>query len=340
MRPLLDQQPVSAIAPPPRWRGLAFLLAISSVYLALLLYVDRDTGVLSRLAELPGSLALCAVLVSGSFAMRYQRWHCLLRVQGYEVHWGEGLRAYVAGFAFTASPGKAGELLRIRYFGNLNVPPQVVLATFIVERGQDLLVITALGVGVSALIPAFGALAMLVAGSLSVLYLATRWPWLLQKMGAIGDRLPFAWGRRLASFLIAGVSGVSPLLRWSVMLPGLVLGGSAWLLIALAFAALCSVLGMHLSWPQALGIYPVAMLAGAASFVPGGVGTTEAAIVLMLTTVGANMDVAVTAAIGIRLASLWLAIVMGMLAMASLEIRPARQCSRSASAATESAFDS
>lgn len=344
MRPLPDQHPVSTIALRSRWHGFAFLLILSSAYVALMLYVDRDTRVLSRLAELPGTLALCALLVLGSFVVRYQRWYCVLRVQGHELLWREGLRAYLAGFAFTASPGKAGELLRIRYFGDLNVTAHAVLSTFIVERSLDLLIITVLGIGATALIPGSGALVTLVACCLGVLYLASRWPWLLEQLAAAGGRLPFAWSRRLASFMIAGIGGVGPLLSPRVSLPWLALGTFAWLLVALAFAVLCSALGMHLSWPQALGIYPMAMLAGAASFVPGGVGTTEAAIVLMLSAAGANMDVAIAAAIGIRLASLWLAIAVGMLAMTSMEICPARQYSRQASAiatvSTERASDS
>mgnify|MGYP003689249353 FL=1 len=69
-----------------------------------------------------------------------------------------------------------------------------------------------------------------------------------------------------------------------------------------------------------LSIYPLAMLIGALSLVPGGVGTTEAAIVLMLGASGVEVDAALTVAIGIRLVSLWLAVIVGMLAMARLEL--------------------
>lgn len=290
-----------------------------------MVYVDRDTHVFSRLAELPGPLALCTLLILGSFVLRYQRWHRILHAQRHDLPWWDGLRAYIAGFAFTASPGKAGELLRIRYFGDLHVPAHTVLATFIVERGLDLLIITLLGLGAAGLIPAFGGLAALVAACLGLLYLASRWPALLLQISTVCDRTPGAWIRRTAALLVAAIGSVGPLLRPSILFPGLIVGTMAWLLTALAFTMLCSALGLSLAWPHALGIYPVAMLAGAASFAPGGVGTTEAAAVLMLSAVGASMQTAVAAAIGIRLASLWFAIALGMLAMGSLEIRPARQ---------------
>ena len=67
------------------------------------------------------------------------------------------------------------------------------------------------------------------------------------------------------------------------------------------------------------------MLIGALSFVPGGVGTTEAAIVVMLGANGVSADTALAVAIGIRLVSLWLAVLVGMLAMAALELTARRR---------------
>ena len=80
-------------------------------------------------------------LVQLPFAL--SRWHALLRVQGHPVaSWRSGLIACNPGFAFTASPGKAGELLRIHYFSRLEIPPRARLATFVSERGLDLAMIT------------------------------------------------------------------------------------------------------------------------------------------------------------------------------------------------------
>lgn len=319
MRPLPDAS-TSAQAMAGRRRSALFLLVTGGAYLALLLYIDRGNGILARLAELGGPLTACGTLVLASFVLRYQRWHMALKAQGYAtIGWLVGLRAYLAGFAFTVSPGKAGELLRIRYFGRMAVPPRTVLATFIFERGLDLLVLTVLGLGAAALIPAFGTLAAMVLGFLLVLCLAGCWPWLQKALSSLASRLPGTRPRQLAHFLVDGVGHAGPLLRPRLAAPGLVLGALAWLLTAAAFTYLCHAMGVSLGWPHALGIYPLAMLAGAASFVPGGVGTTEAAIVLMLVALGVPSEVALTAAVGIRLMTLWLAIAVGMLAMLHLE---------------------
>lgn len=310
---------------PQQQRPALFLLATSALYVALLLYVDRGSGILARLADLGRPLLACAALVLCSFMLRYQRWHLALRARGHSNNaWLQGLLAYLAGFAFTVSPGKAGELLRIRYFGRMGVPPTTVLGTFLYERGQDLAILTLLGLAAASLVPVFGTLAGLVLAALAVLCLASRCPRLRAMLSSLAARMPGTRPRQLAHFLVEGLGQAGPLLQPRLLLPGLALGTLAWLLSAVAFASLCAAMGLGLSWQHALGVYPLAMLAGAASFVPGGVGTTEAAIVLMLAALGAPLDISLTVAIGIRLATLWLAIAVGMVAMLALELQAGR----------------
>ncbi|WP_258286978.1 lysylphosphatidylglycerol synthase transmembrane domain-containing protein [Stenotrophomonas maltophilia] len=304
-----------------RGRALAWLTLVAGIYLLGLWYVDRDKQILTRLQALALPLCGCVALVLASYGFRHLRWHMLLRAQGQPTGWRAGLLAYLAGFAFTASPGKAGELLRIRYFSRLGVPAQVTLTTFIYERALDLLVITALSLGAAHLIPLFGVLATVVLCLVLALCLVACLSPLQRAAIAVIDRLPGQPVRRLARFLVAGTTPLRPLLRPGLTAASTACGLAAWLLTSAAFAWLCYALGIVLPWQYALAIYPLAMLIGALSFVPGGVGTTEAAIVLMLAASGADLDTALAAAIGIRLASLWLAVAVGMAATVALEAR-------------------
>ncbi|ELC7364397.1 flippase-like domain-containing protein [Stenotrophomonas maltophilia] len=313
---------LSTTAPPiRRGRALVWLTLIASVYLLGLWYVDRDKQILTRLQALALPLAGCAVLVLASYGVRYLRWRMLLSAQRQRTGWGAGILAYLAGFAFTASPGKAGELLRIRYFSRLGVPAQVTLTTFIYERALDLLVITGLSLAAAHLVPLFGVLANIVLCLVVALCLLACAPRLQRLASAFVNRLPGQPLRRLARFLMGGAISLRPLLRPGLTVASTVCGALAWLLTAAAFAWLCNALDIVLPWQYAMAIYPLAMLIGALSFVPGGVGTTEAAIVLMLAASGAEPDAALAAAIGIRLASLWLAVAVGMIAAAVLETR-------------------
>lgn len=92
-------------------------------------------------------------------------------------------------------------------------------------------------------------------------------------------------------------------------------GCLAWGLTSAVFVSLCVGMGLQLDPMVALGIYPLAMLIGALSFVPGGVGTTELAIVLMLNRLGISTPEAIAVAVAARLVTLWYAIVVGAAAM-------------------------
>ena len=62
------------------------------------------------------------------------------------------------------------------------------------------------------------------------------------------------------------------------------------------------------------------MLAGAASLLPGGVGSTELTIVLLLGIYGVTASIAMIAAIGIRFATIWFAVLTGFICLGILEI--------------------
>jgi len=68
-----------------------------------------------------------------------------------------------------------------------------------------------------------------------------------------------------------------------------------------------------------VGIYSVSVLAGALSFIPGGLGSTEAVMVLLLTLVGVNTPAAIAATLICRLATLWFAVIIGGAVLAALE---------------------
>jgi uncharacterized protein (TIRG00374 family) len=80
-------------------------------------------------------------------------------------------------------------------------------------------------------------------------------------------------------------------------------------------------LGISIDATTVFAMYPLAMLVGAASMLPGGVGTTELTIVLLLGFYGVSTGVATLAAVAIRLATIWFAMLVGFMAVATLEWR-------------------
>lgn len=77
-------------------------------------------------------------------------------------------------------------------------------------------------------------------------------------------------------------------------------------------------MGHELSVVGAVGIYALSILAGAASFVPGGLGVTEGAMVLLLVATGMDLSTASTAALMVRGLTLWFAVGLGVVSMLML----------------------
>ncbi|MFM8355268.1 MAG: flippase-like domain-containing protein, partial [Gammaproteobacteria bacterium] len=80
----------------------------------------------------------------------------------------------------------------------------------------------------------------------------------------------------------------------------------AWMAQGVSLYLIVDALGYELTASTVVAIYCLSILAGAASFIPGGLGATEAAIVLLLSAAGVGQMDAITASLVSRSLTLWL----------------------------------
>ncbi|MDB5932206.1 MAG: hypothetical protein JWR60_3913 [Polaromonas sp.] len=78
---------------------------------------------------------------------------------------------------------------------------------------------------------------------------------------------------------------------------------------------ICRDSGMLIDLPTASGFYAVAMVAGALSALPAGLGGTEAVLTGLLVAQGASAGAALSITVLVRLLTLWLAVVIGLLSL-------------------------
>ena len=102
----------------------------------------------------------------------------------------------------------------------------------------------------------------------------------------------------------------------------------AWMAQGVSLYLIVHALGYELPASIVVAIYCLSILAGAASFIPGGLVATEAAIVLLLSAAGVSQTDAITASLISRSLTLWLAVGIGVLAMTKTAL--ANQSTRSA----------
>lgn len=294
-------------------------LACTALYVAALVWVDARNQIFAQLPRVAVWLPGMAMVSFATYGLRYARWYGLLRRAGHRVPVLAGFAGYLAGFAFTATPGKVGELVRARYFARWGVPAARTLSTFVYERAFDLLAVALLA---ALAIPSgrlFGIVLAFVAGLIgAVAAVAARPRWLQRpaaRLRAAGWRRTGHAGRTLAR----GLAGCRLWLTPRDMALSFALGLVAWGGVAASFAWLLQGLDAALPLRAALSTYPTAMLAGAASMLPAGIGTTEATIVALLALHAVPLGTAALAAVGIRFTTMWLAVACGFAAMGWLE---------------------
>ncbi len=89
----------------------------------------------------------------------------------------------------------------------------------------------------------------------------------------------------------------------------------AWMAQGVSLWLIVHSLGYEITASAVVAIYCLSILAGAASFIPGGLGATEAAIVLLLSAVGVGQADAITASLISRSLTLCLAVGLGAISM-------------------------
>ena len=258
-----------------------------------------------------GLLALSLV----NYSLRFLRWHYYLWRFGYKLPWWPSLRIYMGGFALTTTPGKAGEALRCVLLRPRGVAWPHSLAALMAERIGDLLAILLLaGIGLAAY-PQGGSVLLLMGGIVVFLL------WLVQQhrlLGRLRDWIERRFPERLARL---GAGSIDTILHSSSLFSIPLLGGSillgliAWGAEGLALYYLLQAMGSEVGIATAMFIYAFSMLVGAISFLPGGLGSAEITMVMLLSLHGMSPAEAVAATVIIRLATLWFAVLLGLLAL-------------------------
>jgi len=306
----------AAIRPIRGLRALILSVVAAAIgYLAFSLWGGwREVVAALREVSLP-VLMLLLVLSLVNYGLRFVRWQHYLTLFGHRVPWWPSLRIYLGGFALTTTPGKAGEALRCVLLQPRGVSWPHSLAALLAERLGDLIAILLLAaVGLAAYPPARGVVVVMAVLLLAMLLFIQRRVWLERLDGWLRSRFS---GRPavLAAGLIETILYSSRLFSLPLLGYSIALGVVAWGAEGVAFWYLVQVLGTDMDLATALFIYAFAMLVGAVSFLPGGLGGAELTMVTLLTLNGMSPGVAVAATVLIRLATLWFAVLLGAVAL-------------------------
>lgn len=306
-----------AIQQNDRWYFRALFLSVfaaSAGYLVFSLIAGwSDVVSALRLIGVQGTLiALYMSLIN--YGLRFVRWQIYLKHLGYSLDSLVSFRIYLCGFALTTTPGKAGEVYRSVLLKQFDVPYPVTFAAFVSERLSDLIAIVLLTlIGLAQYSEARG---IVLAGMAAILLV-----FVCLASETVLNRIAALIGEQTGKLTKVLMHVVPTLLQArQCHTPGLLLGATmlsvlAWGAEAIAFYWVLGWLSADISLSYAVFVYSLSVMAGALSFLPGGLGSTEAVMVSMLALKGVLMPTAIAATVFIRLATLWFAVLIGFIAL-------------------------
>lgn len=319
MQPADDaSQPLDAMAGFRRWAAIAVAVAALG-YLGYAVF----TGLSDTAAELAtfrwGLYVPVLLLTLVNYGLRYVKWAFLLRLLGVDLPHRTNLWVFLSGLAMVISPGKAGELVKPYLVNVCTGAPMVrTIPALVIERGSDglaVVILAAIGVttyssentnliygtlAVTAVLIALASVKPLVEGILRA----------FQPLPVIGRA-----ARRAEELYEATYICLRPLPLTVVIVTSVV----AWFAECVGYWLVFIGLGVDASLDVSTFLYAFATVFGAPT--PGGLGMADAA--LAEGAMGLLNDIsrpqALTAAILVRVATLWFGVALGAIALLRME---------------------
>jgi uncharacterized protein (TIRG00374 family) len=270
------------------------------------------------LAEFRWIIVLAALgLASLNYLVRFGRWHYYLKVLGLKVPAGHSFLVFLGGFSLTVTPGKLGEVVKAFLLRESHGIPAARTAPIVIaERFTDLvglLLLACVGIFTFKTDPRF----LIIGASLIVFGLVVVSVEPIAKFFLrLSARVPVV--RRVTPKLEEAYQTTAELLRPRPLVLGVLLSVVSWFFECAAFwAVVHGFAGASVDIQAATFIYASMTVAGALSFLPGGLGVTEAGMLAMLEQLatGCNRSVAAAATFVTRLCTLWFAVLVGIVAL-------------------------
>jgi len=296
-----------------RLHALIWVTLLSGLaYLGVSLYSgwSQVTAAMGRV----GLAGVAAILTMSliNYGLRFVRWQYYLGRLGHHIRAWDNLRIYLAGFGLTIVPGKVGEAVRSVFLKGYGVGYRPSLAAFFTERFADLIsmfCLAAIGVWIHG--AAQPVLLLLAAFLCAVVVILCQQRWIDGLRRLAMTSLPARLAPGFDS-VVSIVHHARTCLAPQVMVVGVGLGIVAWGAEGIAFHFVLDWMGVPVGWRTALFIYAFAMLVGAISFLPGGLGGADATMIGLLVVHDVPLHSAVAATILIRIATLWFAVALGI----------------------------
>lgn len=293
------------------------------VFAAMALYADAEK--LARTATIFSlrAFGLGLAFATANYGLRVARWQYYLRHLNIHVPLGESSLIFLSGFVMSVTPGKVGEVFKSLLLHESRGTSFARSAPIVIaERLTDLIALvlwTALGALAFAQGPLIaGAGAVVVLG---ILLVATYRP-LGELALRLTARMPVL--KLFSDRLREAYESLYQMTRPAPLAIGTVIAVIAWGLECVSmYVIVHGFQGVAMSWDAATFTYAASTLVGALAMLPGGLGGTELAMTGLLQELGdgtVTPEIATATTMLVRIATLWWAVLVGVMALAGYRL--------------------
>ncbi|HMU43688.1 MAG TPA: lysylphosphatidylglycerol synthase transmembrane domain-containing protein [Ignavibacteriaceae bacterium] len=300
---------------------LLFSLALGGLfYLAFTIYADFDLLVLTFRKFSLWLLPVLLLLSFLNYLFRFAKWHYYLGLLKIKIQWKDSLSIFLSGLIMSVTPGKMGELLKAYLVKEVNGTSVALTGPIILfERITDF---------VSLLIIALTGAYFFDYGRNIVLGVALFFLIVLIIMSNKRFALPIIKIFENVSFLKKYFLSIHTayessytLVQIRPLLISTFISLISWSFECLGYFLILFNFDLQINFFWASFSYAFATIVGAISMLPGGLGVTEGSLTYLTMKIGASKEIAVASTFIIRVATLWFAVLVGVVSVSFYQKR-------------------
>ena len=257
-------------------------------------------------------LSLC------NYMFRFFRWEYYTKTLDIKVERKMSFLIFLSSFIMSVTPGKIGEVFKSYLLKEqIGTPVSKSAPIVFAERITDFLSLVMLSIA-GALVFGYGTEIIISFGAAFVIMVFIISNKKLS-YAIIGLLEKFKFIARVSHKLHTAYDSIYQMVRFKELIITIILSIFAWSFECFSFYLVINGFGLgetlHIDLLIATFVYGFATIAGAATMLPGGLGATDASITGLLVLLTLPKSVAVASTLIIRAATLWFAVVVGIVAV-------------------------
>ena len=301
-----------------KFTATLIILSLAIVIYTFIGLISQGGHLILLVKSLYSTLLICVLLIIPILGAKLIRWRLILSMIGLRIPISKDAKCWISSQAFLATPGGSGLAIRALLLKKKhNIPIPASLSAIIFERLSDLfsVIVLALIININFFLKQVYIIPASVLILTIFLYTNICHPnhkWLDRFANNLLSRLNPDRASSNESLIIY----LKKLFRVDLIIITTLLGFLPWAIEGFSLYLILNSFGsVDIHWVTTTFAHISAVLLGALSLIPGGLGTAEATTVGILTFSGIPLDIAAPSTVLIRLLTIWLATIIGMVSL-------------------------